>query len=732
MQEYAWSPDVPDVPDLSAEWYLDLAGLGAASPEPLRAFVAFATEAVLGVFAVLFVVLWWRARSGGVAVMARAVLAPVVTVLAYAVSETVKGLWEQDRPCRVLGDVATAVACPELGDWSFPSNHATIAGAAAVAVLWSSRALGGFAAGVAVLAAASRVVAGVHYPHDVLAGLLLGAVVAASLPVAARILAPAVSRLRGTTAGGALLGHGPWEHDGPTVVPPRAGSERPMPTARAMALWAGTALPVVLAALTTRPGRLAPWEAAGYLVVLAVAVLVVRRRPAGALVLITAAWQVGFLSRAESDSALGLLTLAQGLVALGFLAGRHAAAPQRGVVVLVVAMAGAVVGALVATGGADTVLATLAGTALFAVVPWSVGRYRRRFAELVRAGWDRAEWLEREAEQARMRERTRLAAEMHDLVGHELARAALRVGALEVAPTLPAEHRDAARAARSGVTAAAERLADVVRLLRAELDEPVETVAEVVERARRSGLRAELAGDVDEAPADPVIARTVHRVVTEAITNAVKHAPGAAVTVRLARSAGGLDLVVRNGPAAEPPRDVVGGGNGLVGLAERVTLVGGRFAAEPRADGGFEVTAHLPARAVTAAAPALVTRERRRRVERQVRHSARRTVLLTLGVSAGIVVSALGYRVFDAATSVLAPADYARLRLGQPESEVAAVLPVHTRVDAPGGVPPAPPRSSCRYYSTHPNPFDGRRDDLYRLCFRDGRLVDKALLVRDP
>ncbi|MEU4804898.1 phosphatase PAP2 family protein [Actinosynnema sp. NPDC023587] len=197
---------VDDVPDVSAEWYLDIARLGVTSPEPVRAFGAVFTDAVLVLFAIGFLVLWWRARRASAEVMARAVLAPVVTVLAYAISETTKVVWQEDRPCRVLGEVATVVACPGVGDWSFPSNHAAIAGAAAVAVAWSGRGWGVLAAVVAVAAAFSRVFVGAHYPHDVVAGLLCGAVVALVLPSAARAVAPVVARIRRHASGGVLLG----------------------------------------------------------------------------------------------------------------------------------------------------------------------------------------------------------------------------------------------------------------------------------------------------------------------------------------------------------------------------------------------------------------------------------------------------------------------------------------------------------------------------------------------
>lgn len=83
----------------------------------------------------------------------------------------------EDRPCRTLR-VPTLEACPGPGDWSFPSNHAALAAAAAVALVFVSRRLGAIALVAAVLMAASRVWVGVHYPHDVLAGVAVGASVA--------------------------------------------------------------------------------------------------------------------------------------------------------------------------------------------------------------------------------------------------------------------------------------------------------------------------------------------------------------------------------------------------------------------------------------------------------------------------------------------------------------------------------------------------------------------------
>ncbi|MFG6201102.1 phosphatase PAP2 family protein [Nonomuraea sp. JJY05] len=94
-------------------------------------------------------------------------------VASYAVSEVVKELVREDRPCRALRGVATILPCPEAGDWSWPSNHATPAAAAAAGLVLAWRALAPFAVPLALLGGGTRVFLGVHYPLDVVSGLLL-------------------------------------------------------------------------------------------------------------------------------------------------------------------------------------------------------------------------------------------------------------------------------------------------------------------------------------------------------------------------------------------------------------------------------------------------------------------------------------------------------------------------------------------------------------------------------
>jgi undecaprenyl-diphosphatase len=115
--------------------------------------------------------------------------------VAYVCSEVLKSAVAEERPCRaVAGAAASLAACPPHGDWSFPSNHATIAGAAAVSLAVVRRALLWLTAPLALLMAFSRVFVGVHYPHDVIAGLALGTLVAL---VAVRLGRDPVTRLAG-------------------------------------------------------------------------------------------------------------------------------------------------------------------------------------------------------------------------------------------------------------------------------------------------------------------------------------------------------------------------------------------------------------------------------------------------------------------------------------------------------------------------------------------------------
>jgi undecaprenyl-diphosphatase len=158
--------------------YTDVVDLAHRSPVWLDDVVAAWSTYGLAVFAALMAVAWWRARRVGPAAAVTALAVPVIVVAAYGVNDVLKLLVREDRPCQSL-QVTTLEACPAPGDWSFPSNHTAIAAAAAMALLFVSRRLGAVAALAACAMAASRVWVGAHYPHDVAAGVIVGALVAA-------------------------------------------------------------------------------------------------------------------------------------------------------------------------------------------------------------------------------------------------------------------------------------------------------------------------------------------------------------------------------------------------------------------------------------------------------------------------------------------------------------------------------------------------------------------------
>ncbi|WP_406393737.1 phosphatase PAP2 family protein [Streptomyces sp. NBC_00887] len=185
-------------PEYGVGVYRDITEWAADTPGWAQGLGELVTEGGILVFVVLFVIHWWRARTRDNRAMAHALLAPLVVAVVYIVSEIVKVRLHEERPCRDIPGVGPIVSCPEPGDWSFPSNHAVIAAASAMTLLLTWRLVGLLVLPLAVLIALSRVYVGVHYLHDVAAGLLLGALVA---PLLLGILAVpgswAVGRLRG-------------------------------------------------------------------------------------------------------------------------------------------------------------------------------------------------------------------------------------------------------------------------------------------------------------------------------------------------------------------------------------------------------------------------------------------------------------------------------------------------------------------------------------------------------
>ncbi|MFA1547690.1 sensor histidine kinase [Actinomadura chokoriensis] len=275
--------------------------------------------------------------------------------------------------------------------------------------------------------------------------------------------------------------------------------------------------------------------------------------------------------------------------------------PSRAATAATAALASAVVGAGIwRLGGAD---AAVPLTAAICLAPALLGLYARTRRELVEGIRERAERAEREQHErvlrARSDERARIAQDMHDVVTHRVSLMVLHATALEASAG-----RDAvAIGKRIGVIGreALTELRSLVEVLRADGDAPLvpqpglADLGELVEESRRTGMRVTL-HLTDEPGARPpaLVEHAVYRVVQEALTNVHKHAGDAECAVHVRQTPDALRLSVTNGRAEGPVAGLPSGGHGLLGIAERIRLVGGRLTAGTTPDGGYAVTAEVP------------------------------------------------------------------------------------------------------------------------------------------
>jgi signal transduction histidine kinase len=226
-------------------------------------------------------------------------------------------------------------------------------------------------------------------------------------------------------------------------------------------------------------------------------------------------------------------------------------------------------------------------------------RARRQLVRSMREQGDRA------ADEAREAERRRIAREMHDVLAHRLSLLSVHAGALEFRPDAPAEEvAEAAGVIRESARAALDELRGVIGVLREDGGEsltqpPQPTLADVaalVDESRAAGMRITARIELGDAAPPAAVGRTAYRIVQEGLTNARKHAPGAAVTLTVHAPDGDLQVEVRSlapvAVAAVSP--LPGAGTGLIGLTERVALAGGELEHGVDADGAFVVRARLP------------------------------------------------------------------------------------------------------------------------------------------
>jgi signal transduction histidine kinase len=240
-------------------------------------------------------------------------------------------------------------------------------------------------------------------------------------------------------------------------------------------------------------------------------------------------------------------------------------------------------------------------TMMFSVPAYFAGtvlRLRQEAAdELAQRGRELEEERELFADLAMRHERARIAAELHDIVGHAISVMIIQAAAGQrLVDRDPEGARRAFGAIAESARQGREDLRRLVDLLGGtEIGGPdLALIEEVVSRAARSGLDVTCRFEGDR---DGVAAPTAHiafRVVQESLTNALRYAPGAAVRVLVDGSARGLTVRVENDRSVKERPGLSGTGRGLTGLRERVQQQGGQLLAGPTGTGGWQVKASLP------------------------------------------------------------------------------------------------------------------------------------------
>jgi signal transduction histidine kinase len=341
---------------------------------------------------------------------------------------------------------------------------------------------------------------------------------------------------------------------------------------------------------------------------------------------------------------------------------------------------------------------------------------------------------------ARLQERSRIAQEMHDQLGHRLSLISLYTGALELATATQAPAvADDARLIRGTVNTAMQELRTILDILRAadqqetQLHPVDETgtradLARLVAQSRSAGIRVELAWlGSDLAGAALPVRRAAHRLVREGLTNIHRHALGAASRVAVDCRTDRVRVEVLSGRPPSPAPSALGNGLGLVGVQERVLLIGGTFSAGATLDGGFHLLAELPLTDPTT--PSMITAPPA--AANQERAAVRRRLGDTWGVAAVLTASLAGIPtlvsialyavslVVPGSSPFDSPPEIETPRLGMSRDEVRDLVgdgdPVARMAAGTVEMPP-PPDTACLY-------VPDSSESIVRYCFRADRLV---------
>ncbi|MQY07131.1 sensor histidine kinase [Actinomadura macrotermitis] len=429
-----------------------------------------------------------------------------------------------------------------------------------------------------------------------------------------RVLRPLGARI------GAKLNGGP---------PPAPGVTATAPLPRWIHIWVEvadswyfaplTGLALTVAALAELAPRVAsPLSVPGAFAVAATLPLVWRReylRPVAAVAL------AAFAASLLTGQVLLITTTVAALYTL-YALGRRL--PRQSTGVLAAGSAATVAVVYLSTGTLDDVPWPAAVVAVLAAIGLGDARRvvesagRTEAAAQERTSETLTQLMAVQREQAVMRERARIARELHDVVAHSVSMIAVQAETApytmdELSPQARAGYTEIARTAREALV----EMRRLLSVLRADAQpEPesapqprLDRLSELIDQHRGAGGQVDLAVHGDPRALSTTVELSAYRIVQEALTNARRHAPGAEVKVDLMYLPDRLEVRVRDDGAAAPTMvlnrerpaartavldDPAGSGHGLVGMRERATMLGGRFSAGPATEGGFVVEAELP------------------------------------------------------------------------------------------------------------------------------------------
>jgi signal transduction histidine kinase len=199
-------------------------------------------------------------------------------------------------------------------------------------------------------------------------------------------------------------------------------------------------------------------------------------------------------------------------------------------------------------------------------------------------------------------ERLQIARELHDVVGHSISLINVQAGAgAHVLYKDPDQARDAFETIRAASHDTLQELRSLVGVLREPLAEEslaptvgLAAVEQLVQSVADAGQAVQLRVTGDRRKATGVVDLSAYRILQEALTNTMRHAPHSRVSVNVDFGDGGISLEITNSAGDNGVTREAGGGHGLTGMRERAAAIGGHLEAGPQPDGGFRVKAVLP------------------------------------------------------------------------------------------------------------------------------------------